>query len=477
MLVPPENFGVVEPGLYRCSKLSTDNFPHLQTLNLKTILLLDAENPPRPLKNFISDNNINLINLGGLKVSNHNHTGADNVPNKDDDDTKSINDVNTSGSEAASPLLSQSYQSKNSNSTIDEPFKELNLQLINLNNTTKKNDQWMLIEKNLIKKAFEILLNKSKYNILIIDSTSTLISILRRIQKWNFNSIVNEFRIYTGHSAKSNYFAENFLELIEIELIPYEIDQINQLKSKKIQSIPLTQTQSQPSVNGNVLLTNALQPTISQTSQNDDLSNSPEIFKTSSWHKHSIDDESLWEKEMVDDDDYDDDLLSASPQIPENLLKMVEKKRNNSLDSDDDKLVTPGSSPRYIAGSGRYNDRRRPSDSKITRPFHNNMFRTSFSTFLPGSINSNRSSFDTARRYSRSERKSSLKIEDFNDFEEKRIREKFDFKYYKNLNKYSTSFANVGIIKLKLPPNNKLPDWFIRGRDFWEENYLKFKNS
>lgn len=503
MLIPPDNFGLVEPGLYRCSKIELNNFAFLETLGLRSILLLDAENPPRPLKTFIQDNQIDLINLGGLKVTNHNHTGVNNnnANNREDDDKNSLNEPSvrqgslSSGSSqnSRSSSLHGSRSNSRNNSASASPVisspqqvaaKEFNFQLINLNNTTKKNDQWMLIEKNLIKKAFEIIFNKSKYNILIVDSSSTLVSILRKIQKWNFNSIINEFRIYNGNSAKSNYFAENFLELIDVELISFELDQVNNFM--KIQ-----QQQQE------------------KGKYPDSVSKSPEMYRTTSWnppnsqptsHKNSIDDENGWEgysKEMIDDDDFDDELLSASPQIPESLLKMVEKKRNNLLEmSDDDKSITPGTSPRYVAGTTgnspmnndsliisarHYWEKRRPSlDAKIMKPIYNTMFRNSFSNSfqLPSSI-SNRSSYENinallnSRRLSRTERKS-IKPEDAFDIDEKKIKEKYEYKYYKNMSKNFINFDNVGYIRLKLPPTNKLPDWFIKGRDFWEESYKKF---
>ncbi|EGV60583.1 hypothetical protein PSN45_001650 [Yamadazyma tenuis] len=487
MLVPPDNFGLVEPGLYRCSKLDSDNFPFLETLNLKSILLLDAENPPRPLKTFISNNNIDLVSLGGLKVSNHNHTGNNNrnVTNRESNYNENSLPDGGSGTHSNSSSASNSRNGSRSGSETTSPVilsqgtfpKETNLQMINLNVASKKNDQWMLIEKNLIKKAFEILLNTTKYNLLIVDSTSTLVSILRKIQKWNFNSIVNEFRIYNGQSAKSNYYAENFLELIDIELVPFEIDQLNQFL--KMQQEQLQKT-------------------------DDLISKSPELARSGSFnHSGSFsfrDDENLWDgdtKELIDDDDIDDDLLSASPQIPVNLLKIVEKKRNNSIElSDDDKSVTPGTSPRHIASNANcspmstdalttaakhYWDKRKPSlDAKITRPIHNSMFRNSYSNSGFPSPMSARSSFENInsphlRRASRGERKS-IKMEDINDLEEKRLRGKYEFKYYKNMNKYNVNFDNVGYIKLRLPPSNKLPDWFIRGRDFWEESYIKFRS-
>ncbi|KAM9916820.1 hypothetical protein OXX80_013467, partial [Metschnikowia pulcherrima] len=46
MLIPPDNFGMVEPGFYRCSKLEADHLPFLETLQLKSLILLDVAKPP-----------------------------------------------------------------------------------------------------------------------------------------------------------------------------------------------------------------------------------------------------------------------------------------------------------------------------------------------------------------------------------------------------------------------------------------------
>ena len=191
MLVPPENFGLVELGVYRCSKFELDNLPFLETLNLRSIVLLDAEKPPRSLESFLSANNIALYNIGGLKISNHHHTG-----------------INSGAGDE--------YEEWRHRKLISD------IESIDLSSRDNRNDLWMLIEKNLILRAFELILNRNKHNLLLVDSLLTLVGILRKIQRWNFNSVVNEFRTYAGSSSKNNYFAENLLDLIQLELIPYE---------------------------------------------------------------------------------------------------------------------------------------------------------------------------------------------------------------------------------------------------------------
>ena len=74
----------------------------------------------------------------------------------------------------------------------------------------------MLIKSDCIKKVFYKLLNKDNYNLLLVDRTGLIIGMLRKIQKWNLSSIINEYRLYTGKNR--SYFSETFLELISIKL-------------------------------------------------------------------------------------------------------------------------------------------------------------------------------------------------------------------------------------------------------------------
>ncbi|OMH81587.1 putative tyrosine-protein phosphatase [Zancudomyces culisetae] len=65
---PPEMFGIVEDGVYRCNAgLTTAQVEYLERFNLKTMLFLSLENPSKALQRFIDKNNMNQINLG-LKV-------------------------------------------------------------------------------------------------------------------------------------------------------------------------------------------------------------------------------------------------------------------------------------------------------------------------------------------------------------------------------------------------------------------------
>lgn len=399
MLVPPDNFGLVEPGIYRCSKLEADHFPFLATLQLKSLVLLDAAKPPRTLKTFLEENNVDLYNLGGLKITNHHHTGT--------------------GKDLASLEKSDSLTS------IGVEKKD-EIEVILLDPHKLKNDSWMLIEFNLIVGAFEILFNKTKHNLLLVDSSLTLVGILRKIQKWNFSSVVNEYRIYTGNSSKSNYSAENFLELVQTELVPYEAKREESERKREDSETP-----------------------------------KPMPFKQLPMHRVSLDETNDEDDTASFDDfedDLDDDLLSASPQIPANLLKLVEQRKI-------DEKASPSTLPDFRRGGARNNSvdilqahqRRKSSvDSRYIRA-NNNRFRNpsfSASSLSPGC----RSSFETNLQL--------FKLGKGKNIEERAERE---HKYYKpHMN--GVQVKGVEVIKLRLPAELKLPDWFIRGRNYWEQS-------
>ncbi|KAK6205549.1 putative tyrosine phosphatase [Scheffersomyces amazonensis] len=422
MLVPPENFGLVEPGIYRCSKLHSDNFPFVETLKLKSLILVDAEKPPRALAKFVASNKLELFNLGGMTISGH-HTG--------DEDNSGVGGGGDS-----------SGRSHVRESTID---------VVSLH-PQNKSEQWMLVEKSVIIKSFEILLNKTKSSVLLVDSTSTLVGILRKIQKWNFNSILNEYRIYSGNSTSSNYFAETFLELIQIELVPQEADHVKQHNIRQ---------DRRSSVGGGMISDTEL--------------DSAELRRTSRFN--SVDEDIQWDDddvESLDDDDMDDDMLSASPQIPANLLKLVESRQhdNNHINHNNNNNNNTATTSRHNSfGSDLLtirsgHERRRSSiDSKFVR-LGNSKFRAA--PYGPGKVFE--SSSPSNKRFKDREAKDS-RASSISDFEP--VTRQYNYNYYKNLNKFPVTFENVSVLKLKLPSDSQLPDWFVRGRDFWEDSFNK----
>ncbi|CAN0075515.1 unnamed protein product [Discosporangium mesarthrocarpum] len=63
-LNPPENFAMVDTGVYRSSFPMKKNFPFLKKLGLRTILTLVIEDLPMANHEFIKTNSIRLVQIG-----------------------------------------------------------------------------------------------------------------------------------------------------------------------------------------------------------------------------------------------------------------------------------------------------------------------------------------------------------------------------------------------------------------------------
>lgn len=64
MLTPPEAFGCVEEGIYRCVNLEDINAQFLYTLKLRMILSLNPYKPSKAARHLAQTNNIELVHLG-----------------------------------------------------------------------------------------------------------------------------------------------------------------------------------------------------------------------------------------------------------------------------------------------------------------------------------------------------------------------------------------------------------------------------
>lgn len=378
MLVPPDNFGLVEPGVYRCLKLEADHVPFIETLQLKSLVLLDAAKPPRTLREFLEEKQVELFNLGGLKILSH------------------LRGLSSS----------------------DKKEEELEPVLLDKG---KANDAWMLIESSMMAAAFEVIFNKTKHPTLIVDSSLTLVGILRKIQKWNFNSIVNEFRIYTGDSSKNNYNAQNFFELIQLHLVPYEVEP----RRKSLAKAP--------------------SPRIKPEEKSDEPDQD---------HEEAVDDVSLDDFE----DEVDEDLLLALPQIPANLLKLVEERKHDGKELPE-KLPTQRPHRHPSVNENLYlnapqQPRKLSTDSKFLRSNCTKFRNPSFSglSISPG----RRPSLEASLRYFRLN----------SDKSELKPKEKFNYRYY--CAQDPVHMKGVDVLRLRLPAEDKLPDWFVSGRNYWE---------
>ncbi|CAG8582189.1 322_t:CDS:2 [Paraglomus occultum] len=156
LLTPPQHFGTVEKGVYRSDMLRPSHFTFTKSLRLKTVLVLSPEVTTRAVTNFLEENNIRLVHLG-LKV-------------------------------------------------------------------WKPNIGWRPVSEELIKDGLELVLDVANHPILVmctsgIHETGIFVGCLRKLQDWNFCSIVVEYRSYAGNKAR--YVNEQFIELFDMDLITF----------------------------------------------------------------------------------------------------------------------------------------------------------------------------------------------------------------------------------------------------------------
>jgi len=68
----------------------------------------------------------------------------------------------------------------------------------------------------------QLVLDPVNYPVLVmctsgIHQTGTFVGCLRKLQRWNFNAIIVEYRAFAG--SKSRYMNEQFIELFDTDLV------------------------------------------------------------------------------------------------------------------------------------------------------------------------------------------------------------------------------------------------------------------
>ena len=259
MLVPPANFGIAEEGIYRCSKVETLNLSFLETLDLKTVIYIGGQEPSKFFKEFFNRSSIEWMSIRIADYANvvsqvntlQNSEVAPRIdqtteeevahrldPNsKENQDARNAHDNKTkcktpTSTNERQPDSSESNQTPNK--TIEKTAEQHGLK--QLKYTLNDNDELMLIKSYCLKKTFKLLLNSNNCNILLVDKSALLIGILRKIQKWNISSIINEYRLYAGKNR--SYFAETFLEFIELRIEQEKTEKLSPI-DKELLNIPI----------------------------------------------------------------------------------------------------------------------------------------------------------------------------------------------------------------------------------------------
>ncbi|KAF9304438.1 hypothetical protein BGZ74_001520 [Mortierella antarctica] len=207
MLTPPEQFGIVEPGLYRSDTLHPSHFPFIRSLGIKTAILLTPELPSRAMSNFFEENNIRLIDLALGSWKNNSSSNSNNNNSSATDGQGQGAPTGGGGSGAGEGASGSNTASSLIPSIPAAPFQT---------------SWWKPLSEELIKDGLEMVLDAKNYPIIVMDTSGiheigTFMGCLRRLQHWNFSSIIVEYRAYAGNKAR--YVNEQFIELFDVDWI------------------------------------------------------------------------------------------------------------------------------------------------------------------------------------------------------------------------------------------------------------------
>ncbi|SPO31258.1 related to OCA1 - putative protein tyrosine phosphatase [Ustilago trichophora] len=208
LVEPPSLFASVVPQIYRSATPTPANHSFLRTLQLKTILSLTAELPSPSLTAFCKKHGIRFLHFGlkrwGTEDSlsapsphstSHQHSGTTN------DDQDNLTHLDLSFLHSITPTSTHT-----NNTSYNPAFSSSSPTLT----------------EELVKDSLQILLDSSYHPVLVTDTSGiheigVLLGCLRKLQRWNFATILLEYRQFAGNRARATN--ERFVEMFDTDLI------------------------------------------------------------------------------------------------------------------------------------------------------------------------------------------------------------------------------------------------------------------
>ncbi|CCF50320.1 conserved uncharacterized protein (N-terminal fragment), partial [Ustilago hordei] len=212
LVEPPALFASVAPQIYRSATPIPSNHTFLRTLQLKTILSLTAELPSPSLTAFCKNNGIKFLHFGLKRWGSEDFssyspslapTTSDKSGDEGEEDTGSLDlsFLHTFKSPSA-PLHTSSPTTAPFSTSSSSPT----------------------LTEGLVKDSLQILLNSSYHPVLVTDTSGiheigVLLGCLRKLQRWNFATILLEYLHFAGNRARATN--ERFVEMFDTDLITY----------------------------------------------------------------------------------------------------------------------------------------------------------------------------------------------------------------------------------------------------------------
>ncbi|PWY99334.1 hypothetical protein BCV70DRAFT_163006 [Testicularia cyperi] len=188
---PPALFASVAPRIYRSATPTTSSHAFLRSLNLTTILSLTAELPSASLQTFCRKQGIRFLHLGDRRWC----TTLD-----------ASSDSNQYLLASSGPPISLSF-----------------LHAHRPTHATTVNYASSLTEE-MIKDSLQVILDSANHPILVTDTSGiheigVLLGCLRKLQRWNFATILLEYRHFAGNRARATN--ERFIEMFDTDLVAF----------------------------------------------------------------------------------------------------------------------------------------------------------------------------------------------------------------------------------------------------------------
>jgi len=191
-VIPPLNFAMVAPGVYRSGYPNTMNHGFLKALKLKTLIFLCPENCNEANISFCRENGIAIMQFG---IQGNKEPFLD-IP------------------EPVRTLFMHSYsQLLATPSTV----------CIILTNSSYVRPLLLI---QVIRDALEVVLDVRKHPLLIHCNkgkhrTGCLVGCLRKVQRWSLTSIFDEYRRFAGNKVR--ILDQQFIELFQTSLVRYQV--------------------------------------------------------------------------------------------------------------------------------------------------------------------------------------------------------------------------------------------------------------
>lgn len=197
LVEPPALFASVAPQIYRSATPTPANHSFLRSLQLKTILSLTAELPSPSLTAFCKKHNIRFLHFG-LKRWGSEELLSLNSPSIEPDDPLDLSFLHTTQSTSSFLTVLPTHSSP----TLTE---------------------------QLVKDSLQILLTSSCHPVLVTDTSGiheigVLLGCLRKLQRWNFATILLEYRHFAGNRARATN--ERFVEMFDTDLVVYPEEEV-----------------------------------------------------------------------------------------------------------------------------------------------------------------------------------------------------------------------------------------------------------